>query len=244
MPDDLDRLLETLGLSEHAEYLHGRARASLEIFATDTPVAKGTSRFGGAPDLPAGFAWPTHPRGLYRFIGQMNLAEFPGVDGLPSTGLLSFFYAHDEDGEAFSGDPDYVRVYRFDDVHELQHIEPPVAVRLGSVISLRFEAGVDVPPWPQAPARAEEWPIAADLRAAYWELRLRLHPSGKYLFGYPLNTTLAYDPTPGPQWQSLLTLRSDDDLEWCWHDGDWLVTFIERQRLRLGDFSHINADAG
>jgi hypothetical protein len=65
-----------------------------------------------------------------------------------------------------------------------------------------------------------------------------------YLLGYPFNTTLAYDPTPGPEWRSLLTLSSDDELEWCWHDGDWLVTFIEQQRLHAGDFSQIKSDAG
>ncbi len=62
--------------------------------------------------------------------------------------------------------------------------------------------------------------------------------------GYPHNNTLAFDPTPGPGWRSLLTLGSDDDLEWCWHDGDWLVTFIEETRLRAGDFSLIKSVAG
>jgi hypothetical protein len=73
---------------------------------------------------------------------------------------------------------------------------------------------------------------------------LQLHPSERYLLGYPFNMTLAYDPTPGADWRSLLTVSSDDDLEWHWHDGDWLVTFIEEQRLRAGDFSQIRADAG
>ena len=71
-----------------------------------------------------------------------------------------------------------------------------------------------------------------------------LHPGRRYMLGYPLNTTLAYDPTPGPGWSSLLTLDSDDDLEWCWHDGDWLVTFFNDQQALAGDFSDIRADAG
>jgi hypothetical protein len=52
------------------------------------------------------------------------------------------------------------------------------------------------------------------------------------------------DLAPGPEWCSLLTLSSDDELGWCWHDDDWLVTFIEQQRLLAGDFSQIRADAG
>jgi hypothetical protein len=103
-----------------------------------------------------------------------------------------------------------------------------------------------VPTWPRArdKAAAKKWPLSASQRDAYWELRLRLHPSQRYCLGYPFNTSLGYDPTPGPEWRSLLTLGSDDDLGWCWHDGDWLVTFIEEKRLRAGDFSQIRSDAG
>jgi hypothetical protein len=158
--------------------------------------------------------------------------------------LLSFFYSHDEDGESDASDPDYVRVYRFDKLDALERIDPPEAVRLGSSITLRFQLGVDVPAWPWVDADFENWPVPESLRDVYWELRTRLHPGGRYLLGYPFNTTLAYDPTPGPEWRSLLTLSSDDELEWSWHDGDWLVTFIELQRLRAGDFSNIKADAG
>ncbi len=153
-------------------------------------------------------------------------------------------YAHDENGESFWQDPDYVRAYRFVDLEALQPVEPPAAVRLGSTSTLDFQLGADVPRWPRDKAAVKQWPISQSQRDAYWELRLRLHPSGCYLRGYPFNTLLGYDPTPGPEWRSLLTLSSDDEFEWCWHDGDWLVTFIEESRLRAGDFSQIKADAG
>lgn len=110
--------------------------------------------------------------------------------------------------------------------------------------TIEFELGADVPPWPCDESARKTWPISDSHRDAYWELRLRLHPSRRYLLGYPFNTTLAYDPTPGADWRSLLTVSSDDELEWFWHDGDWLVTFVEQQRLRAGDFSQIKADAG
>jgi hypothetical protein len=29
-----------------------------------------------------------------------------------------------------------------------------------------------------------------------------------------------------------------------WHDGSWLVTFIQEQQFRLGDFTDIKSDAG
>jgi uncharacterized protein YwqG len=232
-------------LGEHREYLSGIARPSVEILTAKARVSKGCSKFGGSPDLPTDFKWPQHKLGPYRFIGQVKLADIPkGPHGLANGGLLSFFYAHDENGESFWGDPDYVRVYRFDKLDALKPVEPPAVVRLGSTSALKFQLGADVPPWPWDKAARKKWPISESQRDAYWQLRLRLHPSRRYFLGYPFNTTLAYDPTPGPEWRSLLTLSSDDELEWCWHDGDWLVTFIEEQRLRAGDFSQIKILSG
>ena len=64
------------------------------------------------------------------------------------------------------------------------------------------------------------------------------------LLGYPSVSSLGYDPTPGPKWLPLLTLTSHDHLEWCWHDGDYLFVFIERDRLAARDFSRLRSDAG
>ncbi|MBI3866390.1 MAG: DUF1963 domain-containing protein [Planctomycetia bacterium] len=245
MSTDLASYLSEHGLDEHREYLMGIARPSVEIITGTARVSMGCSKFGGSPELPTDFNWPQHKFGTYRFIGQVNLADIPnGRHALPSSGLLSFFYAHDENGESFWGDPDYVRVYLFDKPDALTLVEPPAAVCMGSTATLKFQLGADVPPWPWDKSAAKRWPISEDQRDAYWDLRLRLHPSRRYLLGYPFNTTLAYDPTPGPEWRSFLTVSSNDELEWCWHDGDWLVTFIEEHRLRAGDFSEIKSDAG
>ena len=95
-----------LGLGEHREHLLGIARPSVEIITADAPVTDGCSKFGGSPDLPTDFQWPHHKLGPYRFIGQLNLADIPkGPHGLPVACLLSFFYAHDENGESFWGGP-------------------------------------------------------------------------------------------------------------------------------------------
>lgn len=242
MTTDLASYLTELGLDEHRNYLSSLARPSVEIIAADVPAFMGCSKFGGSPDLPPDFEWPHHELGPCRFIGQLNLAGIPpGPHGLPIGGLLSFFYAHDEDGGSFWGDPDFVRCYRFADAGALKPVEPPAAVRLGATKTIQFQLGADVPPWP---SKKLNWPIDESQWDDYWELRCRIHPGGQYLLGYPFNTTLAYDPAPGPEWCSLLTLSSDEQLEWCWHDGAWLVTFIEEQRLRAGDFSQIKADAG
>jgi uncharacterized protein YwqG len=249
MATDLARHVTEFGLDDHREYLLGIARPCVEIFTATAAITKGCSRVGGSPDLPSDFKWPDHKLGLYRFFCQINFADIPkGPFELPRTGLLSFFYAHDENGESFWGDANYVRVFRFDKVEALTSVKPPSPANLGSASKISFQLGTDLPspPWGEA---EKTWPIGEEQRDAYSDLRDRLHLTDQvgllgWLFGYPRNGTLAYDPTPGPEWRSLLTLRSDDKLEWCWHDGDTLVTFIEEARLRVGDFSQIKSDAG
>jgi uncharacterized protein YwqG len=69
--------------------------------AAEEELPLGTSRIGGCPDLPGGTKWPRRRvEGPYRFILQVNLAEVAPFDVakvLPTTGLLSFFYARNPD---------------------------------------------------------------------------------------------------------------------------------------------------
>jgi len=64
------------------------------------------------------------------------------------------------------------------------------------------------------------------------------------MLGYPSHYSLMYDPTPGEDWVSLITLASYDEFEWCWHDADKLMVFIEKSKLEAKDFSNLKADAG
>ena len=219
------------GLDKYQDFPMGISRPSIELLSSDLPIISGCSKFGGSLDLPRSFAWPRHKFGDYRFIGQINLAELPrDVSSLPSTGLLSLFYAHDENAEFFWRDAGYIRADHFSSIEELQPHTPPGSVQFGGSARIAFEASRDVPAWSWwNDDWIKNWPIDESASDEYWDLRLRLHPSHRYLLGYPLNTTLAYDPTPGPEWHSLLTLSSDSAaMEWCWHDGDWLVGHIHR----------------
>lgn len=245
MPGTLSTLIAELGLEEYRAFLTGIARPTIELIAVDAPVAARGSKFGGSPDLPPDFLWPGHKHGLYRFIGQVNLGDVPpGPHKLPAAGLISFFFAHDDNYESCWSDPNYVRAYYFKAVDELRPVEPPEAVRLGSTSVLQLRPSEDVPAWPEKVSDPEQWPIDPSLKSTHYELRSRLNPSRRYLLGYSYNSTFDYNPSPGPEWSSLLTLSSDDDLEWCWNDGDWLVTFIEDDRFRAADFSRIESHAG
>jgi uncharacterized protein YwqG len=64
---------------------------SVEIAAT-------ASRFGGTPLAPPDWQWPTVKDEPLLFVGQINCAELrglPGMELLPSSGLLAFFGDHD-----------------------------------------------------------------------------------------------------------------------------------------------------
>ena len=65
-----------------------------------------------------------------------------------------------------------------------------------------------------------------------------------YLLGYPPGSSLAYNPLPGPEWTSLLTLRSHERLGWDWHDLGSLMVFAEERQLSVGNFSSLKCEAG
>jgi uncharacterized protein YwqG len=85
--------------------LAGLAVDSLRISATPASspsIALGVSRFGGAPDVPHGFLWPTLKDDPLSFIAQIDLTEFR-APGLPDKGWLLFFY--DAAGQPWGFDP-------------------------------------------------------------------------------------------------------------------------------------------
>lgn len=57
----------------------------------EADIALGASRFGGSPDVPRGFEWPTCEGEPLSFLVQIDLSTFV-VDGLPASGWLLFFY--------------------------------------------------------------------------------------------------------------------------------------------------------
>lgn len=237
-------LLEKHGLDAHREALMGLGKESIELIKSQEPIVSGCSKLGGTPDLPSGFEWPTREHGPYSFFGQIRLSELPRVSTvLPEKGLLSFFYFQDDgSGHVSWHDPYFVRAFLFAEDAELESRPAPEGV-YGSEKSsrLRFEASFDLPQWPEDTGTTD-WPLDEEIGESYWELRESLNSGLGHLLGFSYNNSFSYDPAPGPGWISLLTLNSA--LGFCWHDGDWLVTFIEPERALRGDFSEVRSDAG
>ena len=97
-----------MSIKEKLESL-GRNSIQLKIARKET-YKLGATRFGGKPDVPPDFVWPTYEGESYdhvvkdrplTFLAQFNCAELAQFDKehlLPDHGLLSFFYETDTAG--------------------------------------------------------------------------------------------------------------------------------------------------
>lgn len=89
--------LEAEGLSSYVDALLPQVRTGARLVpAPDGDgTAVGTTRLGGRPDLPTATAWPDGYDAPLSFVLQVDLAGLPAEladSGLPTSGLLSFFY--------------------------------------------------------------------------------------------------------------------------------------------------------
>ncbi|WP_313525605.1 YwqG family protein [Anaerotignum sp.] len=122
------------------EYLENMRRNSirLHIDKKEEYICGGT-RFGGMPDVPADFVWPTFETNSYNddevkprplsFIAQFNCGDISAFDTeglLPDKGVLSFFYEMDSQLWGFDPkDKGCARVYWFEDVSLLSSASFP-----------------------------------------------------------------------------------------------------------------------
>lgn len=97
--ENLARAIAEHGLDAHADVVRALARPSVRLVASradDAAIPVGATKIGGAPDLPADFAWPTRAGRRLAFVAQIAFAQLrrlaPVTPELPSDGLLWFFY--------------------------------------------------------------------------------------------------------------------------------------------------------
>ncbi|MDV2080701.1 YwqG family protein [Marinobacter xestospongiae] len=237
-PEILENFINTdEELFPHKGYLGSITKPSVDISLSNDKAEDFGSRFGGTPLVPKDFVWPTHPQGEYRFLGQINFSEISnGPEQLPKSGLLSLFYAYDEDGEMFWGDDGYVVGYFYKNISDFRLYNKKTYVCKAKKATL--SNGVEIP---RHQDLRNDWPFDTD---ALYDLPGLEGYCEDYMLGYPSFYTLAYDPTPSDEWVSLLTLNSYDEFGWCWHDGDKLMIFIEKEKLKNADFSSLKTDAG
>lgn len=88
---------ERCGLQEHTALLERIARTGIRFELERCELAllpEQSTYFGGDPDVPATFAWPTFNECPLTFIAQFDLAQLGELMSLPmpAAGLLSVFY--------------------------------------------------------------------------------------------------------------------------------------------------------
>lgn len=95
-------LLEPCRLGDRLAEVRALLRPSLRLHldalerGDEDQLEVGSTRLGGAPDLPPTLAWPEVDGVPLVFVAQLDLAELASFDAaaeLPREGLLSFFYA-------------------------------------------------------------------------------------------------------------------------------------------------------
>lgn len=254
MIESFEQSLARVGLQDYYDILKEMSRPSLELHASDGAVDVLCSKIGGDPELPADFEWPTFeeikwpsgtPTGKVsacRFLFQLNLNDIPrDAELLPKDGFLTAFYAH----TACPGAPNYLQVFHFQSGTQLQSRTPSESGLTCPVIPLapRWSLDVPLPPFDHEP-HYKKWPIPEEKSDEYWDMRWAIHSSKRYLFGFPSHSTLCQDPTPGPDWQSLINLTSNDDLDWYWGDGDHFQSFIRTESLKNSEFSDLETCEG
>ncbi|MEL6108367.1 MAG: DUF1963 domain-containing protein [Planctomycetota bacterium] len=237
--EDIDELIESAAKSqdfdEHFPFIRSLLGQAIQL----NPASGGKSAIGGAPRLPANFDWPEHARGHQTCIAQLDCSELPTTTRLPSTGLLTFFAAHDPDGDSWFWEEEFMQIHYFMDlsVEESPTATLPMFPRRPVSFDLKYSL-------PFNPYLRDDWPWDDDDHDAFEygvseELGdIVVRTSGDFLLGHAPGSRIAGNPCPGDDWELLLLLRTDDDLEMIWGDDSALMVFVESEALAQLDFSN------
>ena len=150
-----------MSIKEKLELL---AKNSIELKIEGKETYKlGATRFGGQPDVPADFVWPTYEGESYdhvvkdrplTFLAQFNCAELAKFDKehlLPDHGLLSFFY--ETDTQCWGYDPKdkgCARVYWFEDISTLSAADFPADMEEDfkfPMVKIKLDSKITYPSW-------------------------------------------------------------------------------------------------
>lgn len=236
-----------LGLHAHLGRWMELARPALELLIgppVDGDGAVGASRLWGDPDLPADTRWPTladcrrwEPNldlpldSRCRFIAQINLAELassPAARGLPRAGLLSVFSHHEWEETGSSS----ICLRYFESGTELQR-SPHAATSADNarldprLVELR--EALTIPECGASPFAElvgiddDDW----DTMEKHREVLIASGGGLLGLLGHDRSTT-GGDPTPGREWERLITVPVDPEALVVQHLA------IEQEMLRAG----------
>jgi uncharacterized protein YwqG len=257
--------LETVGLGAHAKALSALARPSVRLCseaADDSAIGIGRSKLGGCPDIPPAFEWPRYGGLPQSFVAQIDLDELQpheAASGLPTKGLLSFFYDADQRVWGFDPAADGAwLVHHTEDASDLSRRDPPSDLPAGALFRparLRPADEATYAPWESSQIDALH--LTRDERLAYADAVEEDAPPVHRLLGHPQalqgdmqlecqlvshglycgdETGYAHPRAAelakgASEWQLLLQVDSDDDAEMMWGDAGRIYYWIHREAL-------------
>jgi len=231
-----------------------RPVVTIKTVPTDeSSMTVGTSKFGGRPDVPDGFAWPECDLGPMGFMGQIAFHDIRHSQAtarfvLPADGMLSLFVFQDDGiqpgvlerhGDRWREIEGLTRAIFVPGGTRLHRHTPEVELsewnELLPCCALQMADGLDLP---EAKDTEDALLIAADEDRQISELRNKINQSEHWLMGYPVHGRTD-NTSPGKDWTGLITLGSDDNLRWNWCDGEHLDVYIHGDSIKDGTFAQV-----
>ena len=263
--DELQSKLREAGLSPIAKELANLSKECVRMRTApcaNESISVGASKFGGLPDLPPKITWPRWKTGYLTFVAQVNLAELPASDSLPTVGMLSFFY--DREQSAWGFDPNHkegFRLWYFPETSQLIRTVEPESFMFPCA-RLSFEPFLSLPDSSEEAFRDLLLNIGSDElyygfveKYAGPEPQHQILGSPRVLQGdMPLECQLVTNgvyagnasgyknprrkelESGSADWTLLLQIDSDDNAKMMWGDAGMLYVWIRRQDLASRNF--------
>lgn len=234
--DDIRRVIESSPVAKHVDAIMALTipAVKMKTYLVEDDLPLGTSRMGGAPDLPPGAPWPESKGRPMEFLAQIDFAAAAAAYRLPDfpdSGWVALF----RDLRAMEeGDYDDRRQWQwlqFDCPAEIlvRNEQPLDVTERFNFCEIIFEPELCLPNDVQErfaaadPALEEE--IYEYLDNTIWDIR-----NGPYhrLGGIPMLIQSDIDDYRG--WEFLMQIDSDDEVGWMWGDMGRIYNWGKRKR--------------
>lgn len=159
------------------------------------------THFGGRPDVPSNFVWPTYKSkdedGVVKnnpltFLAQFNCAELTALDTehlLPAHGLLSFFYDMASEPWGFTPeDRGSLKVYWFEDLSVLSQAEFPEDMEEAfhlPMMKIKAHTELSYPDWDDFTQKFPEEKDDEAFENIQEQLKIEEPDEGSKLLGWP-----------------------------------------------------------
>jgi uncharacterized protein YwqG len=261
----LQELLSAGGLTRVSAEIVQVALPSIRLKAhrvDETQLEQGATKFGGSPDLPAGYAWPEHNGSPLPFVAQLNLSEVARYDMmhlLPVEGRLYFFFDIDAFFDSWPRHQSLWRVlYDRNARTALQRVAIPemgVTRNHYHPSMVTFSDEITLPDYSQYDATSIQrlglsGPLTDEEECAYYEVQAQLAGTVGITSHIPLHRLLGHPDDvqwdmhrdlegTSTQWQLLFQVDSDDAPDTEWGDTGRIYYWIRTRDLAKRDFSEV-----